>query len=97
MTPSTYALHDNHNVINTECFIRGFHLSGVVTAPRSSSTATLPCGAPEPPQKFKVSVSFDSLFNVESAPDWNICVTYGYNEFFSSFSVGGSFTEKDYN
>ncbi|KAG5889745.1 hypothetical protein JTB14_018967 [Gonioctena quinquepunctata] len=37
----------------------GFHLSGVVTAPRSSPTATLPCGAPEPPQKFKVSVSFD--------------------------------------
>ncbi|XP_017773023.1 PREDICTED: zinc finger SWIM domain-containing protein 5-like [Nicrophorus vespilloides] len=25
----------------------------------SSSTITLPCGAPEPPQKFKVSVSFD--------------------------------------
>ncbi|XP_049825387.1 zinc finger SWIM domain-containing protein 5 [Aethina tumida] len=38
----------------------GFHLSGIVTAPRSSSPSTLPCGAPpEPPQKFKVSVSFD--------------------------------------
>ncbi|CAH1111351.1 unnamed protein product [Psylliodes chrysocephalus] len=37
----------------------GFHLSGVVTGPRNSATATLPCGAPEPPQKFKVSVSFD--------------------------------------
>ncbi|KAJ8925671.1 hypothetical protein NQ315_009517, partial [Exocentrus adspersus] len=37
-----------------------FHLSGVVTTCRSSSSATLPCGgASEPPQKFKVSVSFD--------------------------------------
>lgn len=37
----------------------GFHLSGVVTACRTSPPPTLPCGAPEPPQKFKVSVSFD--------------------------------------
>ncbi|KAK4885452.1 hypothetical protein RN001_001723 [Aquatica leii] len=37
----------------------GFHLSGVVTACRISPPPTLPCGAPEPPQKFKVSVSFD--------------------------------------
>lgn len=40
-------------------FVSGFHLSGIVTAPRSSTSATLPCGAPEPPQKLKVSVSFD--------------------------------------
>ncbi|GJQ79140.1 hypothetical protein Trydic_g5393 [Trypoxylus dichotomus] len=39
--------------------VRGFHLSGVVTACRASPPPTLPCGAPEPPQKFKVSVSFD--------------------------------------
>ncbi|XP_066143681.1 zinc finger SWIM domain-containing protein 5-like isoform X1 [Euwallacea fornicatus] len=37
----------------------GFHLSGVVTAPKTSPPASLPCGAPEPPHKFKVSVSFD--------------------------------------
>ncbi|KAL1501209.1 hypothetical protein ABEB36_006581 [Hypothenemus hampei] len=37
----------------------GFHLSGVVTAPKTSPPATLPCGAPEPPHRFKVSVSFD--------------------------------------
>ncbi|XP_050297456.1 zinc finger SWIM domain-containing protein 5-like isoform X2 [Anthonomus grandis grandis] len=36
-----------------------FHLSGMVSAPRSSPPPTLPCGAPEPPHKFKVSVSFD--------------------------------------
>lgn len=42
----------------------GFHLSGVVTGSRLSQPPTLPCGnvvggSPEPPQKFKVSVSFD--------------------------------------
>ncbi|XP_044744822.1 zinc finger SWIM domain-containing protein 4-like isoform X1 [Coccinella septempunctata] len=37
----------------------GFHLSGVVSACRSSPPPTLPCGGLEPPQKFKVAVSFD--------------------------------------
>ncbi|XP_060536491.1 zinc finger SWIM domain-containing protein 4-like isoform X2 [Cylas formicarius] len=37
----------------------GFHLSGIVTAVRTSPPTTLPCGAPEPPHKYKVSVSFD--------------------------------------
>ncbi|KYB26388.1 Bloom syndrome protein homolog-like Protein [Tribolium castaneum] len=38
----------------------GFHLSGIVTASRTSPLqTTLPCGVQEPPQKFKVSVSFD--------------------------------------
>ncbi|KAJ3648228.1 hypothetical protein Zmor_020047 [Zophobas morio] len=40
--------------------LAGFHLSGIVTASRTLPLqTTLPCGAQEPPQKFKVSVSFD--------------------------------------
>ncbi|KAH1000938.1 hypothetical protein HUJ04_013207 [Dendroctonus ponderosae] len=41
------------------CDLSGFHLSGLVTAPRSPPPPTLPCGDIEPPTKFKVSVSFD--------------------------------------
>ncbi|XP_076267009.1 zinc finger SWIM domain-containing protein 5-like isoform X2 [Rhynchophorus ferrugineus] len=61
--PGSLAFCKGMKLLETGCVDNvlqvGFHLSGIVTAPRSSPAPTLPCGAPEPPHKFKVSVSFD--------------------------------------
>ncbi|XP_030750668.1 zinc finger SWIM domain-containing protein 4-like isoform X2 [Sitophilus oryzae] len=61
--PGSLAFCKGMKLLETGCVDNvlqvGFHLSGVVTAHRNSPPASLPCGAPEPPHKFKVSVSFD--------------------------------------